>query len=306
MSQWSIPIGPVRRQGVVRVDHREESDLPGDVGTLESIRITSPVEALVMMADQLEDGPECRERSADLFADDRMVDHSQELVLSQRSRLVQKRFRHGDFSDVMEQSGGADALRFILIESEVGGETVPQIGYTLRVAARVLVLCLECQGKGADDVLCLLEIGPVIGQSEQRADAGRELEAVNGVGEEVVGAGDDRLLSRLLALFRGQDDDRDEFELRLAAYAIDQCQPVHAGHVQIDEDQVHALPMENLESLVAAGSVQELESLSGQMRIEEPSVALLIIHVENSGMGYGFLEPVSFSGRFDRLVFQSA
>ena len=118
----------------------------------------------------------------------------------------------------------------------------------------------------------------------------------------VVSSGDDRLFPGLFALFRGQDDDRSELELRLSPDPIDESESAHARHVQIDQNQIDLFPVQDFQRFPTPGSVQNHESFTGEVSVQQLAIALLVIHEEKLRMGHRLFELVTLLGSLDGLV----
>src|SRR5205814_922395 len=149
------------------------------------------------------------------FADDRMIDDAHELLAREWSLFIEQRFGHGDLADVVEQTRGANSLRGFNWQPNVQRERAREIADALRMSARVAVLRFESQRERADDVLRLFEIAVIVLDAQQRLNARDQLETIERIAEEIVGAVDDRRLTQLRVAMRRQHDHRQKFVTRI-------------------------------------------------------------------------------------------
>ena len=179
-----------------------------------------------------------------------MIDDAQELLARERALLVQQLLRHRDLADVVQQAGDADALRDVGGEAEVEGEGAGEIADALRVAARVAVLRFQRQRQRADHVLRLLEVGVVLLDAQQRVDARHELEAVQRIVDEVVRAGDDRLLphARCCGATSARSPAGTPTAGRRAAPSASTSRRLRR-HQQVEQHDVDRLALEHLQRL---------------------------------------------------------
>ena len=152
------------------------------------------------------------------------------------------------------------AVGRLLAEAEMQGEGARQIADALRVSARVAVLRLQGQGQRADDVLGLLEVRVVFLDAQQGADARDQLEAVEGVVDEVVRTGHDCVLPQLRATVRRQDDHRQELVPGVGAQISQRLGAILDGHDEIEQDDVDAVALDDLLGVQRRSRRRRLES----------------------------------------------
>ena len=96
-------VGAVGHEGVVHVGDGHDPRHYGDVGALQSVRITGAVQLLVVVTDDVEGALQCRrEGLGHLTADDRVIPDGLGLFGAQGTRLVEDRIGNAYLADVVE------------------------------------------------------------------------------------------------------------------------------------------------------------------------------------------------------------
>ena len=103
-------VGAIRRQCVELVDDREDARTERNRIARETVRVATPVPALVVGEHVRRHGVRERHASEDLGAHLRVYLDLLALLRSERTRLAQDVLRHGELADVVEQRGRAHAL----------------------------------------------------------------------------------------------------------------------------------------------------------------------------------------------------
>lgn len=97
--------GRIGRHRVEGVDNRDDPCVERDRLADQAVRIAAPIPAFVVVADGREDFVRRPQWRANLRADDRVVFENVVFRCGQHAGLAEDRFRHGDFSDIVEGGG---------------------------------------------------------------------------------------------------------------------------------------------------------------------------------------------------------
>ena len=118
----------------------------------------------------------------------------------------------------------------------------PKLGHPLAVAHGVAIARLDGQPQAQDHRIGTVEVVGESFQTNERTHAGLELVPVEGLGQEVVGAGVDAL-DPIGALGKaGDEHDRDQPRLPVVLEAAAQLEAVHPGHHHVGEHRDRAAP----------------------------------------------------------------
>ncbi len=119
--------------------------------------------------------------------------------------------------------------------------------------------------------------------AEQGADPGQERLLVERLREEVVGAGLDRPHANLRVV-RGQHHDRQERRSLVLAQPPAHLEPVHAGHLDVEQDEVGLARLHPLQRLRAGGGGYDVEAVRRQDRLEQARVLRHVVDGEDRGL----------------------
>ena len=157
---------------------------------------------------------------------------------------------------------------------------------------RIVDLVGHAGGDLADrgQLLALGELGrhpPValgVSEADEVADPGHEGAALDGLVQVLVGA---RLEALQLAVgvveLGGEEHHRHARAGRVLADATADLEPVHVGHADVEQDQVHPALLHLLEGLGAAVRAEHAEPFGLQVRLDEPHVRRLVVHHQHLG-----------------------
>jgi hypothetical protein len=76
----------------------------------------------------------------------------------------------------------------------------------------------------------------------------------------------------------GQEHDRHAGAGRVLADPPADLEPIHVGHADVEQDQVHAALLHLLQGLGAAERAEHAEPLRLQVGLDEPDVRWLVVH----------------------------
>ena len=223
------PVGAAADDGVEGVGERDDAGAERDALALQAVGIAGAVPALVVVADDGREVARHAQRVADALADLGVLAHDPELVLGQRPGLVQDVLGDADLADVVEQRAVGHALQLAVAQAHVGGQAGRAVGQVAAVVLEAEVLGLDRVGEGDDDVVRLLHAPDDLARPIGAAQAGQQLDLLEGLGHEVVGArieGRDHVRGRGV---RGEHDDGQRHRARVGAQAPADLEAVHAG-----------------------------------------------------------------------------
>ncbi len=251
--------------GGERVEHVGDGDnapLQGNRLARQSARISAAVEFLVMRpGDQGGQVEQARLAFAqDLVALLGMRAHDHQLGVVEPPGLEQDVIGNGDLADVVHGGGAQDEILFLARQSELLGDQARIVGHALDVGAGLRVaefggarqagdhftLAIENLDGGLGDFLgqpggAILQGFLVAPQGHHVEQAGAEFRAVDGLGQEIVGAGFQRRVACGFLMVGGDHQQRNVCIGRHGAEAADEFQPVRRRHHVVDDDHVRCV-----------------------------------------------------------------
>ncbi|MEY3458010.1 MAG: hypothetical protein RL215_1167 [Planctomycetota bacterium] len=121
--------------------------------------------------------------------------------------------------------------------------------------------------------------------AEERADAGAEFEAIDWFGEEVVAAGLDGFFDVSGFIECGDDQYGDHAFGRIIFDLCADFIAAHAGHHDVEKDQIWQVLIDHLHGLLAIGSHENLIAFVGEVGFQQFAILLDIVGDEDAGGG---------------------
>ena len=184
------------------------------------------------------------QRTHDALADGRVRAHDANLVTGQRARFQQDRVGDADLADVMDDPAAVEGVERALWQPQLHADMARSLGHAMRVLLGVLVLRLDSRGQREDHLLGAVERVVHGLQPQSRAHARNQLDPVDRLAHEVVGAGLQRQDPVVRVVERGQHHDRQKPSSGPGLDAPADLVAVHARHLHVEQDQVGRLPVD--------------------------------------------------------------
>ena len=151
------------------------------------------------------------------------------------------RVGHGDLADVVKKAAALERREVRGVESQRPAHARRIRRQPLAVPLRQRVARLDRRAHAEDDRLGRLEIVGVALQPDQRLDAGVELQRIERLAQEIVGAGQDAFQAIVALRLRGDDHDRHETRRLLLFELTADVEAVAARRDEIEEHDVRRL-----------------------------------------------------------------
>ena len=182
------PVGPVGHERVVRVADRHDPREVGNRPSGQAVGVAPAVEVLVVVADDREQACSRAQRPDDALADDRMHAHRGKLPSVERSWLQQHRVGDADLADVVNDSAAVERVERTLRKPHLLSDASRGLGDAMSVPLRVRVLRFDRGREREDDLVGAVQIVVERLQPQRRADTRHELDTIDRLAHEVVGA----------------------------------------------------------------------------------------------------------------------
>src|SRR5688500_6140480 len=121
--------------------------------------------------------------------------------------------------------------------------------------------------------------------AEEAADAGEELELVDGLADEVIRAAFGCLLDVAELVEGGDHEDLDVAGLLVALERSADLEAAHAGHHDVQEDQVGVVLLDFFQRLDAVEGGDDLDGEGFEEGLEELDVLDVVIDDQDRGLG---------------------
>jgi hypothetical protein len=138
-----LAIDAIRRHRFVGVRDDEDARADRYLLTSEALRITSPVEVLVMGKDDRHERTKRRRRLEDRRPVDRMPPHELLLIRVQSCGFHEDAVLDSDLADVVQEAGQLDLFDFSLRDAELAGDGTRDSRNAVGVATRESVLRVD-------------------------------------------------------------------------------------------------------------------------------------------------------------------
>lgn len=145
----------------------------------------------------------------------------------------------------------------------------------------------------------LLELTLEDAEADEGADSGDEFEPVDGFGEEIIGAEFDGSFNVGDLVERGDNDDGYVLGGGIGLEFAADLEPGHAGHHDIEEDEVRSFGGDGVEGLDAIAGLADVGTEIVEVGREQFEVLLVVVHDEDVGSGEGGL--IRACGRWARV-----
>ena len=163
------------------------------------------------------------------------------------------------------------------MEARAGRRRGRKGGDLERMVAGSRLLALERGDHREHDVGGRVELVAQAPDTQQRAQAGAQLDAVDRLVEEIVGAGFESLDFALGVGERGQHHDRDEEGAARRLQAPADLEAVEARHHDVEQDGVGAFPCHQLEGLLSVFGGEQPVAVVLQDRLGQHPVPSLVV-----------------------------
>src|SRR5439155_5272848 len=221
------------------------------------------------------------QRETDALAFDRVLAHRAELSRGERTRLQEYRVRYRDLAEVVEDASVIEELAVLVRETLSRTHRFRVPADALGVMDRMAVPRLDRASEREQHALRGVE--PLVQRalSEEHLRADEELLGIERLAQVIIGACRDAAELRAAIVRCREDHDRDQAAYRVRLELLAHRDPIEAGHIDVEQDEVRLLRRDSLQRLDPIARLAHLVPEIVEVALEELAVRRHIVHDED-------------------------